>query len=148
MEMQSSAPIRPYVRLVSAALSKRGCARLWVWLSWLLALGNGVAPVLAQEPAQPTAATPEPPPPAAENTVTQQTLSDQVAKLEAELAAQRVEIEQLKAAGSQDTGAELVAIISQSEQGGSSETIEEPLLRAYGFADVGLQRMWADPEIA
>jgi hypothetical protein len=143
--MESSAPIRPYGRLANAALSTRSCARLWVWLAWLLALGYGVAPVLAQEQA---AAEQDQQPPAAETPVTPQTLSDQVAKLEAELAAQRAEIEQLKAAGSQSSGAELAAMISQSEQGGSSETIEEPLLRAYGFADVGLQRMWADPEIA
>jgi hypothetical protein len=39
-------------------------------------------------------------------------------------------------------------LISQQEQSGVSEAISEPMLRAYGFADVGLQRMWADPEIA
>jgi hypothetical protein len=141
--MESSAALRPCVRLASAALSKRTCAGLWVWLTWLLALGGRVAPALAQEP-------PAPPAPAAEAATAdpQQTLSDRVAKLEADLAAQRGELEQLRAAGSRETGAELAAIISQSEQVGAGETSSEPLLRAYGFADVGLQRMWADPQIA
>jgi hypothetical protein len=72
-----------------------------------------------------------------------------LAQLEAELAAQRAEIEQLRAAGgSQESGSELAALISQSEQGAVTEVISEPVLRAYGFADVGLQRMWADPELA
>src|SRR5262245_22076280 len=102
--MESRAPIRPSVRLASGALLKRRCAGLWVWLPWLLALGYGVAPVQAQQPTEPAPALAEPQPPAAESPDAQQTLSAQVAKLEAELAAQRSELEQLKAAGSQDSG--------------------------------------------
>lgn len=161
--MESSAPIRPSVRPVSALLTKHACAGLWVWLTWLLALSYGVAPVLAQAPAEPATERAAAPPEAAavrpgpattsgspdvSADAEQPTLASRLAVLEAELAAQRAELEQLKAAGSDGTASELAALISQSEQGGTNETIAEPLLRAYGFADVGLQRMWADPEVA
>ena len=120
---------------------------LWMWL-----LGNGVvvgvSPASAQEPPEPAnevgVATPT-----AAATDTQQMLSARLAQLEAELAAQRAELEQLKAGGAgQDSGAELAALISQQEQAEVTEAVSEPSLHAYGFADVGLQRMWADPVIA
>jgi hypothetical protein len=95
----------------------------WMRL-WALGLCVVVSPAFAQEP--------EP----------QQDLSARVSALEAEL-------EQVRAQSKQDNAAELAAIMSEAEQGsGVTEVISEPLLRAYGFADVGLQRMWADPEIA
>lgn len=113
-----------------------------------LSLVVGVSPASAQEPAGPQAEV-TPAPPVGSDADTQQTLSARLARLEAELAAQRAEIEQLRAAGeNQAPGAELAALLSEQEHGAVSETIAEPLLRAYGFADVGLQRMWADPVIA
>lgn len=135
------------MRPARVPLSAAARVGLWVWLSGL-SLAVGVSPASAQAPAPPPAevvATP----PEGSAPATQQTLSARLAQLEAELDAQRAEIEQLRAAAhSGESGAELAALISQQEQSGVSEAIDEPLLRAYGFADVGLQRMWADPEIA
>jgi hypothetical protein len=125
-------------------LSAATCVGLWLCA---LCPTVGVSPANAQAPAEVPEVAPAPSDGAAADT--QQTLSARLAQLESELAAQRAELEQLKAAGpSAESGADLAALISQQEQSGVTETIEEPLLRAYGFADVGLQRMWADPEIA
>jgi hypothetical protein len=122
--MDSSAQTRARLRRVHA----HTFVPLWVGLLSLLALGARVAPASAQDE---PAATP-----------------DALAALEAELAAQRAQLEQLRAAEKETADSDLAALISQSEQGAVPDTSDEPLLRAYGFADVGLQRMWADPEIA
>jgi hypothetical protein len=87
---------------------------------------------------------------------------ERIAALEAELERQRAELaaqraaleeqraaleEQRAAAGAKPEEAQLAELLA-SAQSETPAQPSEPLLRLYGFADVGLQRMWTDREIA
>lgn len=111
-----------------------GC---WLWFVC------GQAPVLAQEPAA------APPDTAA--------LLERLNALEAEVARQREQLDaQQRALEAQPTepaepaadDAALADLIAEAKEDSSAATPDEPLLRFYGFADVGLQRLWADDEVA
>ena len=91
---------------------------------------------------------PEPTPPKAE---------DRIGALEAELGRQRTQIAALEqAAQSQSTPAtdatddqvaELVAGAQAEAAAPGAADTGEPAIRLYGFADVGLQRIWADKAV-
>ena len=60
-----------------------------------------------------------------------------------ELAAQREQT-----AGKPQEQAALASLLADAQEESTPDASSEPQLRLYGFADVGLQRMWADPELA
>lgn len=108
---------------------------------------TAVAPQPQPQPGQAPADRPEEPA-AAQAQIDPQALLSRVAALEAQLAAQRQELDQLReesVAEAEDS--ELASLISEAQQASAADPMNEQLLRAYGFADVGLQRLWADQEL-
>jgi len=77
-------------------------------------------------------------------------LMQRITTLESEVAAQRDELaaQREQAAGKPQDQAALASLLAEAQEPSARSTGDEPQLRLYGFADVGLQRMWADPELA
>lgn len=97
------------------------------------------------------------PPPTAAEPKDDAVLTARVAALEAELERQKQEIAAQRAALEQQPApaevknteqAELAELIANAKQGNDDEPEQQPSLRLYGFADVGLQRMWASKELS
>lgn len=77
-------------------------------------------------------------------------LLQRITALEVEVAAQREELsaQRAPAASAAQDQAAVANLIAQAQEESTPVETSEPQLRLYGFADVGLQRMWADKELA
>ncbi len=141
--------------------SKPKClTRAYVWAGaclWWFCAGPGTVSAQSEPPPTASAATSgetESPGPAAAGGATDvAALLERLSALEAEVARQRSEIDaqraQLDATQGGDAAPksdELAAFLAQPDE--EASVPEEPLLRIYGFADVGLQRLWADEKIS
>ncbi len=140
----------------------RGKAQLGIGAIAALCFGAAVAsaqtPLPGPAPAQPSAAdaapAPAPAPSSAEKRLS--ALEAEIARQRAMIAEQQREIEAQRAAlaasEQPSDAAALAELMSEAkEEAHGSSTgggTEEPFLRLYGFADVGLQRLWADDEIS
>ena len=73
-----------------------------------------------------------------------------ITALEAEVAAQREELsaQREQTANKPQDQAALASLLADAQEERAPGADNEPQLRLYGFADVGLQRMWADKELA
>ena len=146
--------------------------RCWSWAPALTLgcwLGAGVTLVEAQTASPPTAADAAAPggvpaaeaagPAADSGGADTASLLNRLTVLEAEVARQREQIAAQQAAidatangGSAETGAvkpeELAAYLSNpDEEADAAHDDDDARLRIYGFADIGLQRLWTDQEI-
>ena len=117
----------------------RGVGRVW---QWLLVTSFGVACTVAAQAQSAPELTTQTEPTASE-------LLKRITALEAELAAQREELaaQREQAASKPQDQAALASLIAEAQDDGRPVETSEPQLRLYGFADVGLQRMWADKEL-
>jgi hypothetical protein len=133
-------------RIASLGLFHRGIAMAWLALAAVPAM-----PASAQQPPEAAAPAPSAAPanpadqPATPASIEQRldALTHRVADQDAELARQRAELDAYKAnAEAKEADAAVAAVASANSTDATEALVTQPLLRVYGFMDMGLQRNW------